>query len=195
MIASERQAFIGHQFEVADRSKKHCLVIHLLRYLESFRFRKFGSDPFMQNMNKDRVAEALELFESGYNCSQTVLGVFCDELDLSRETAFKIASPFGGGFGGYGKACGALTGAMMVIGLRYGNSKGNDLESKKLSRDMTRKFLEAFEQAHGSCVCNDLLGLDRSHLSGPELQAIQPCIREKCPKLLVTAITLLEEEF
>lgn len=145
-------------------------------------------------MVKDRVAEALELFTSGYHCSQAVLATFSEEMELSRETALKIACPFGGGFGGYGRTCGALTGAMMVIGLKYGTTKATDLEAKKMSREKTRELIQTFEKTHGTSICNELVGFDRCNLSGTDLMIKVPIFYKTCPKLLETVVSFLEEE-
>jgi C_GCAxxG_C_C family probable redox protein len=145
-------------------------------------------------MVKDRVTEALELFNSGFHCSQAVFAAFSEDLGLSSKTALKIACPFGGGLGGYGKTCGALTGAMMVIGLKFGSSEVNDPETKKLSRDKTRALIETFERTHGTSNCNELVGFDRSNLSGAELMAKLPYFHTTCPKFLETVVSYLEEE-
>ncbi len=145
-------------------------------------------------MIKDHVAEALELFESGYHCSQAVLATFSEDLGLPHETALKIACPFGGGLGGYGRTCGALTSGMMVIGLKYGTTKPTDLEAKKLSCDKTRELIETFERAYGTSSCNDLVGFDRSNLSGAELMIKLPHFHKTCPKFLETVVSFLEEE-
>jgi C_GCAxxG_C_C family probable redox protein len=136
----------------------------------------------------------LELFRSGFHCSQAVLAPFSEEFGLPRETALKITCPFGGGLGGYGRTCGALTGAMMVVGLKYGTTIPTDLEAKKLSREKTRALIETFEKAHGSCNCNDLVGFDRSNLAGAELMATLPFFHSTCQKFLETVITYIEEE-
>lgn len=145
-------------------------------------------------MVKDYLAEALEMFKSGYHCSQAVFAVFSEDFGLSKETALKIACPFGGGIGGYGKTCGALTGALMVIGLKYGTTKATDMEAKKLSREKTRQLIEAFEKAHGTSNCNELVGFDRSNLTGNELMAKIPFFHNTCPKFLETVVSFLEEE-
>lgn len=145
-------------------------------------------------MVKDHVTEALELFKSGFHCSQAVLTPFSEELGLPRETALKIACPFGGGLGGYGRTCGALTGAMMVIGLKYGTNKTTDVEAKKLSREKTRNLIETFEKAHGTSICNELVGFDRSNLSGTELMEKRMYFYGICPKFIETVVAYLEEE-
>jgi C_GCAxxG_C_C family probable redox protein len=146
-------------------------------------------------MVKDHLTEALELFRSGFHCSQAVFAVFSDELGLPHDTALKIACPFGGGIGGYGKTCGALTGAIMVIGLKYGSSVATDIQAKNQSREKTRELMKAFETAHGSFNCNDLVGFDRSNFTGAELLVRLPYFHSTCPKFLETVISFLEEEF
>jgi C_GCAxxG_C_C family probable redox protein len=145
-------------------------------------------------MVKDKLTTAMEMFTSGFHCSQSVFAAFSDELGLSRETALKIACPFGGGLGGYGKTCGALTGAMMVLGLKYGSSDIADVESKTKSKEKTRQLIEHFENTHSSSNCNDLVGFDRSHMLGDALKDKLPEFHSKCPKYLETVITFLEGE-
>ncbi len=145
-------------------------------------------------MVKDHVAEANRLFESGFHCSQSIVAAFSQEFGLSQEVALKISCPFGGGLGGYGRTCGALTGGMMVVGLKYGSSNGADVDAKALSRKKTRELIEAFENAHGTSICNDLIGVNRTNLLGEQLLAVRPIIQSKCPKFLETVITYLEEE-
>jgi|WetSurMetagenome_2_1015567.scaffolds.fasta_scaffold214646_2 C_GCAxxG_C_C family probable redox protein len=145
-------------------------------------------------MIKDHYKEAVELFRSGHHCSQAIFAAFSEEYGISRDTALKIACPFGGGIGGFGRTCGALTGAIMVIGLRYGSSDPSDADAKTLSRMKTRKLIETFEKAHGSCNCNDLVGFDRSNMMGAELKARLPYFHSTCPKFLESVIVFLEEE-
>lgn len=145
-------------------------------------------------MVRDHVEEALKLFSEGYHCSQSVFGAFCEDFGLQRETALKIACPFGGGIGGYGRTCGALTGAIMVIGLKYGSSSSKDFEARTLSRSKSRQLIELFEKKHGSSMCNELVGFDRSNLSGSELMARMPFFYSTCPKFLETVVSYLEEE-
>jgi len=80
-------------------------------------------------MSKTEIA--LEKFLKGFNCSQAIFITYSQELGLNEEIASKIASPFGGGFASSGYICGVVTGALMVIGLKYGNTKPEDKEVKK----------------------------------------------------------------
>ena len=147
-----------------------------------------------KKMVKDHLTETLELFNNGFHCSQSVFGAFSEDFGLPRETALKISCPFGGGIGGYGRTCGALTGALMAIGLKYASSDPSDSEAKNLTRQKSRELIELFEKEHGSSMCNDLVGFDRSHLVGAELAAKREIFHTICPKFLETAVSFLEEE-
>jgi len=145
-------------------------------------------------MVRDYVSDALEMFKSGYHCSQAVFAVFSEDFGLSKEMALKISCPFGGGIGGYGKTCGALTGALMVVGLKYGTTNPTDLEAKKISKEKSRQLIEIFEKKYGTSNCNDLVGFDRSNMMGTELMAKLPFFHSTCPKFLETVIVYIEEE-
>lgn len=145
-------------------------------------------------MFRDHVREATELFKSGFHCSQSVFAVFSEEFGVSRDLALKIAAPFGGGLGGLGSTCGALTGALMIIGLKYGNTSPTDIDAKTRTRDKTRELIEMFRNAHGSCLCNDLIGFDRSGMSPVEIAAMLPQIHATCSKYVETIVSFLEEE-
>jgi C_GCAxxG_C_C family probable redox protein len=145
-------------------------------------------------MVKDHLEEANELFRSGFNCSQAVLAVFSEEYGITAATALRAASPFGRGMGGCGGTCGALTGAMMVIGLKYGTAGRAETENLKHVADKTRRLIEIFEEEHGTVSCNDLTGLDQRNLNGTDLMEKLPHFHSVCPKYLATVITFLEEE-
>ena len=98
--------------------------------------------------------EAKELFLEGYNCSQAVLATFSEKYGLPKIQAFSIACGFGGGVRA-GEICGAVSGAVIVIGLKYGADKIACYEK-------TVEFNNAFKQKNGYIVCRDLLGYDIS---------------------------------
>ena len=69
-----------------------------------------------------RIDEAVQLFEGSYLCSQAVFAVFSEDLGLSKENAFKIGACFGSGMR-QAEVCGACSGALMALGLKYGDNK------------------------------------------------------------------------
>ena len=103
------------------------------------------------------INESVELFENGYMCSQAVFAAFSPNLGLDKQLALKIGACFGSGMR-KGEVCGACTGALMVLGLKYG-------ESKEKSNETCEAFLDEFKKENGSYICNDLLGCD---ISTPE---------------------------
>ncbi|MBP6977232.1 MAG: C-GCAxxG-C-C family protein [Bacteroidales bacterium] len=143
---------------------------------------------------KDYVRDSLERFESGHNCAQAVVAVFSDELGLRSETALKVAKAFGGGMAGYGKTCGALTGAMMVIGLRWGSASASDGEANDRVEKKTHQLVEEFEKKYGTSNCNELLGLEAGNLSGTDVLLRGSRICQSCHGFIETVVAFLEEE-
>jgi C_GCAxxG_C_C family probable redox protein len=75
-------------------------------------------------MNKAEYAQ--DCLKNGFSCSQAVLSAFLGQFDLDRDSVLKIASAFGGGMGGQGEVCGAVSAAFMILGLRYGSAGHHD---------------------------------------------------------------------
>ncbi|MDA3901374.1 MAG: C-GCAxxG-C-C family protein [Spirochaetes bacterium] len=104
-----------------------------------------------------RVNHALELFDRGYACSQSIVLAFADIFNLNERHAALISSNFGGGMGRLRRTCGALTGAYMVLGLKFGNSSPDDMETKLNGYRTVRKLTEQFEAIHSTSICKDLI--------------------------------------
>lgn len=109
----------------------------------------------------EHTKKALELFMQKYHCSQAVLSAFAEELGLSEKQALKLGACFGGGMC-KGEVCGACIGALMALGLKYGQSELDDLESRSKTNDITAAFLERFSSENGSYLCKELLGCNIS---------------------------------
>ena len=92
----------------------------------------------------NRVEKAQEYFKKGFNCSQAVFTTFAVELGMSEEMALKVATQFGGG-ARKGEMCGAVSGALMVLGMKYGHYHEGALEEKanayKISEDFMNRFM------------------------------------------------------
>lgn len=135
---------------------------------------------------------ALKLFNDGYNCSQSVLGAFCESFGMDQKTALTLTSGFGGGVGGAGDMCGALTGAIMVLGLKYGSADSRDKTAKNEMYRKTRDLSEEYKLRTGSMYCRDLLGFDLSTQEG-QLAAKEPNAFHDCPQFVRVAVEILEE--
>jgi len=138
-----------------------------------------------------KAERALELYGSNFNCSQAVLTAFASEFGLDEELALKLGNPLGSGARS-GEVCGAVSGALMVLGLKYGQCRSEDNESKARAYAVTDEFLRRFREAEGSIVCRCLLGYD---LTRPEDMAHireQNLFRTLCPKVIAKAVEVLE---
>ena len=105
----------------------------------------------------DHAAKARALFLSGYNCAQSVVGAFAEEIGLPMDTLMRLTSSFGGGMGGMRDACGAVTGMFMVAGLLYGYEEPGDDEEKKAHYARVRSLAEGFKAKYDTIICRDLL--------------------------------------
>lgn len=143
----------------------------------------------------DKKTKAIKSFNEGFNCAQSVLSVFADNLGISEKTVLRISSGFGGGMGRMQKTCGAVTGAFMVIGSLYGKINKEDSVSKTLTHKKINDFAEKFKAKHGFIDCRDLLDFDMN--DEVELaKAVKNDYSNKfCVKYIETAVELLEEYF
>ena len=137
---------------------------------------------------------ARELFKKGYNCSQSVFAAFCDETGLNTEIALKIASPFGGGMGRLREVCGAVTGMLMVAGIKYGytdpSSKNAKAEHYELVQDLAKQFINE----NGSIICRELLGISINHDNPvPETRNDNNYKKRPCAELVEQATRILDE--
>jgi len=114
----------------------------------------------------EKSEKALAYFRNKFNCSQSVFTVFSPEYGYSEDDALKVSCAFGGGMGRQQLTCGAVTGAMMAIGMKYGKGINDSEEKKQLTYLKTREFFEEFIKIHGSTNCRELL--DGLNMSDPE---------------------------
>jgi C_GCAxxG_C_C family probable redox protein len=136
---------------------------------------------------------AVSRFCNGYTCTQAVLSVYAEELGLDEDAAIRIAGGFGGGIGRTGHTCGAVTGAIMVIGLMHGSAVAQDREAKDEVYSLVQEMLRRFEDRCGSTLCRELLECD---ISVPEEYARareQDLFQTRCPAFVKTVIQIVEE--
>ncbi len=136
--------------------------------------------------------KALALFIEGFSCSQAVLAAYADDFGLPRETALRIAQPFGGGIARTGDWCGAATGALMVIGLKYGRVRADDAAAKDKTYALAREFVRRFKEKRGAIRCNDLLGCDIGTAEGQKIADERHLHETRCEALIVEAVRILE---
>ena len=138
----------------------------------------------------DPIQLASDRFAHGFNCAQAVLSAFAEETGISEESALRLASPFGGGIARQGQVCGALTGALMVLGLHIGNT---DPSYKEETYFLSQEFMETFQKKHGSILCRELLGYDLSRPEGLQAAREGKVFATVCPALVSGAAEALTE--
>jgi C_GCAxxG_C_C family probable redox protein len=107
--------------------------------------------------------------------------------------ALQIAQGFGGGMGRMAQTCGAVTGAFMVLGLKYGNADKHDKEAKERVYGLVREFVHRFESRNSSIVCRELLGCDISKPEGVMVAKENGLFTSVCPKMVREAAEILDE--
>jgi C_GCAxxG_C_C family probable redox protein len=141
-----------------------------------------------------RKEDAERYFADGFTCSQAVFAVFGRDYNLTEDQCLKIGCAFGGGMARNQFTCGAVTGALMVIGLIYGRGVNDDISKKEITYRKTNEFLAEFTRNHGSVVCKELLqGLN---LNDPEdLKKIGELglFPTACSKYVGDAVVILEQ--
>lgn len=140
--------------------------------------------------NKDWIEEK---FKSGLNCSQVVALYFAKKYGYDEKAFIKATCGFGGGMR-KGEVCGAVSGGILAIGMKYGNEAGEDSESKKNCHMKTVEFEDEFIKKNGSIICRDLLKCDISTEEGMQAAATANLFHTICPKMILSAIEILEEK-
>ena len=143
----------------------------------------------MKNMHVER---AVDYYSLNFNCTQGVFTTYAIEHGIDEKLALKLATNFGGG-ARKGEMCGAVSGALMVLGLLYGHSESDDLDTKARAYAMAEEYMNRFIKKNGSVVCRELLGYD---LSKPEEKAVileKNLFHTMCPNLICSAVEILDE--
>ena len=135
---------------------------------------------------------ALTRFRAGYNCSQSALAPFAEELGLPVDLALRLAAPFGGGIGRRGEVCGAATGALMALGLRFGSASG-DKADKERAYAITAEFLRRFEARSGALRCRDLIQADMTTAEGLADARDRRVFATDCPRFVAAAVEIAAE--
>lgn len=144
-------------------------------------------------MNSPHAQKAMKLFLEGYNCSQSVILAFEEELGMDPKILAKISSSFGGGMGRLREVCGSVSGMFMVAGLIYGYDDPKSLEDKTNHYKRIQELAEEFRQESGSIVCKDLLGVSGKESYQPEKRTKEYYKKRPCKELIGYAAACMEE--
>jgi C_GCAxxG_C_C family probable redox protein len=138
--------------------------------------------------------KAIEYFRNHFNCSQAVFTVFGTDYGLPENECLKVTCAFGGGMGRQQFTCGAVTGAMMALGLKYGKALNDTEEKKQLTYLKTRELFAEFNKLHGSTNCRELLcGLDLNSTEDHKKIMEQRLFDIKCEKYVTDSVMIIEK--
>jgi C_GCAxxG_C_C family probable redox protein len=142
---------------------------------------------------KSKSELAIEKFLEGFNCAQSVFYSFCDDFQFEKNTALKIACGLGAGMGLKGEVCGAVTGGIIVLGLKYGSSKKNEDTKTYFTYAKTRELMDQFAEKHGTCICRKLLtGCDLTTEEGQKQFMEKDLLNKSCKSCVQSVVVILE---
>ena len=144
---------------------------------------------------ENKISTAIDAFYSGNNCAQSVVKAYVKELEFDEQQALDMALGFGGGMGKMQKACGAVTGAYMVIGMRNSKFIKDEKEKKKQTPLMIQSFRKQFCQRHQTDQCVHLLGCDIRTEAGQQTFKENNLKEKVCSKCVESSIIILDELF
>ena len=142
---------------------------------------------------ESRVAEAVALFESGYNCAQSVFATYADLFGMDKEAALRLSSPMGAGIGRMREVCGTVSGMSLLLGLKEGNADATDEAAKKRVYEVTRRMADRFKEENGSIICRELLGIvGREQSAAPSKRTQEYYMARPCSRLVASAAQIVE---
>lgn len=146
------------------------------------------------NATEKKQELAAATFRSGYNCAQSVLSSFSSDFTIERDTLLRLASPFGSGIAKTQETCGAVTGGIMAIGLKYGKGINGTEEEKARAYELSRRLITEFSKEHGCTTCRTLMnGLDMNTPEGMAKIKELDLFRVRCLNYVKSAVKITEE--
>jgi C_GCAxxG_C_C family probable redox protein len=147
----------------------------------------------MNEMNKmNDIEKAVQYFNAGFSCSQAMLLTYGTRFGLDEHTAIRLGTGFSGGMARNAEVCGAITGAIAVLGLKYGMTKLGEDSKKANTFEVVNNFIGNFRKKHESILCRDLLGCDIGTEEGRKLAVDENRFKTLCPEFVRAAAEALE---
>lgn len=144
---------------------------------------------------ENKAEYAVDCFNSGFNCTQSVFTAFCEDFRLDRKLALKLSCSLGAGIGYLGEVCGAVTGAMMALSLKYGQDTEGDGHAKAMTYLLDRDFASRFRKLNGSINCRELINVDLNDENQRQAAGQSGVYKTKCTKYVRDAVEIVEIMF
>ena len=133
----------------------------------------------------ETVKKAAELYDDGFYCSQAVLAAFCEKYGMDKTLALKFSCGLNSGVRCAG-ICGAVSGAILVVGLKYG-------DVKDICNSKTEEYITLFKEKNGSIICRDILGYDISTPEGKGKAVLENLFKTRCLNMVTSAAQILND--
>ena len=138
---------------------------------------------------------AVELFLDGYSCAQAIVTAFCPSKGLSAKDGYRLASGLGGGLSGTRQTCGALVGALIILGLNSGTYPPEDLMAKREQYARGQSLIAAFEATWNTSLCGEILAaLELQASSTPSARTNEYYNTRPCARIVAHVAELLSAE-
>jgi C_GCAxxG_C_C family probable redox protein len=151
-------------------------------------------DDAMKTEHQAAVDRAEALFREGFNCSQSVLMAFAGRFGMDGAQAARVASAFGGGMARHGSTCGAVTGALMAVGLHAGHAVAEEAAARDDVYARAQALMARFEERHGATACRALTGANLLDPVERQAASDRGTFTTLCPQLVRTAAELVAEQ-
>lgn len=143
--------------------------------------------------NNSKINEAVKYFEGDWNCCQSIIMTYGPQFGLPMDKSTRIGTSFAGGMARRGEVCGAVTGALMIIGLKYGMTNEADSQARDKTYELVNEFMDRFKAKHEFLRCRDLLECDLTTAEGRKTAQEKGLFKTLCPELVKSAAEILEE--
>ena len=145
---------------------------------------------------ESKAERAKALFEQGYNCCQSVVLAFAEDVGLVPEEAARLVSGFGGGMGRLREVCGGVSAMAFLLGAVQGyNHPGEALEKQRLYEQI-QLVAARFKAKNGSIICRELLesnAVAADTSPTPEARTENYYSKRPCGRLVASAAQILQE--
>ncbi|PKN66969.1 MAG: hypothetical protein CVU54_17425 [Deltaproteobacteria bacterium HGW-Deltaproteobacteria-12] len=135
---------------------------------------------------------AAEYMKKGYNCAQSIIKAYAGDAGKREEDLVKMASALGGGVGRNGLICGAVSGAALIIGMKFGTTDPVDFQAKEKAYNKTNELLDRFAAENKSVLCKELIPYDMKNPEELKKAREAGIFSQKCPLFVLSAGRILE---
>ncbi|MCD8194567.1 MAG: C-GCAxxG-C-C family protein [Tannerellaceae bacterium] len=138
---------------------------------------------------KEKIKLAVELFETGHNCAQSVFMAYADVFDLKPDLAAALSVGFGGGMGRMREVCGAVSSMVMIAGLKYPVTDNRSMEQRTQIYATIQEMASQFKKCNKTIICRELLkNVAQEDISPvPEIRSAHYYSQRPCTQLVADA--------